>query len=438
MKDIFKNNSIYFIIVPLVLSIIGIVFILSTGQLSNGGNTNLYLKQILWICVGIVIAGFILSIDYYYIVETSFIYYILGLILLVITLVFGREVKGAKSWLGIGGLGIQASEFMKICYIIFYAKFLKNISKDEHTVSVFIRSLGVLFVPLVLVLLQPDMGTAIVYCSIFTFMSFMGFKDISILLNIIMIGIITALLMLAYTYYQFYYIIQAPESSSILDILLHPSTFFAIATILLLYATITFIIELIQPASWINKFTRASMVTGLAFLTMGIVSYVLKPYQWNRLLVFINPEFDRLGSGYNTIQSQIAIGAGGMFGQGLFKGSQNLRGFLPEKHTDFIFAIIAEETGFVGCFVVMALYAFYSYLIVKTINLAKDLEGAYIASGILAMFITHIGINIGMNIGVTPVTGLPLPFISYGGSFYLTCIMSSALLLNIYSRRFVH
>ena len=437
MKDLLKGYTPLFVLIPFLLSCIGIVFILSTGQLDNGQNTNLYIRQLAWIFIGIGLSVFILSIDYYYIIETSLLYYVAGIFLLILTLLIGREIKGAQSWLGIWGFGIQSSEIMKICYVLFYAKFLKNTPKDEKEFVTFYKSLPILLFPLVLVLLQPDLGTAIIFCSIYVIMSLIGFREINILLSIIAIGIIICLLMLSYTYYQFYYL-SDQNNITILDILLTPSTFLAISIILLMYAGITFIIELIQPIPWIHQFTGASLISGLSFLAMGILSSVLKSYQWNRLLVFINPEFDRLGAGYNIIQSQIAIGAGGLTGQGIFKGTQNLRGFLPEKHTDFIFAIIAEESGFLGCFFVISLYAAYCILIIKTLVASKDKEGALIASGILAIFMTHIGINIGMNIGIAPVTGLPLPFISYGGSFYITCIISAALILNIYNRRFIH
>jgi rod shape determining protein RodA len=165
---------------------------------------------------------------------------------------------------------------------------------------------------------------------------------------------------------------------------------------------------------------------------------VLKPYQWKRILVMINPEFDSKGAGYNIIQSKIAIGSGGFFGKGLFRGTQNILGFLPEKNTDFIFSIICEELGFVGSTLVIGLFLLYFYYILRTIRQAKDKEGMLIATGILAMFFTHFVVNIGMTLGITPAAGLPLPFISYGGSSLITFLCSSAFLANIYSNRFVH
>ncbi|MGL4387792.1 MAG: FtsW/RodA/SpoVE family cell cycle protein, partial [Brevinema sp.] len=272
----------------------------------------------------------------------------------------------------------------------------------------------------------------------FLIMSLLGLKDIQIILNLLITGILTSFLILSYAYYQFYYKTIYNTEHPIFEILLDPNTFFAMALILLIYAFISFLIELIQQISWLNKFIRGSSIVGVSFLLTGFIEKFLKPYQWNRLLVFLNPEFDRLGAGYNTIQSQIAIGSGGFLGQGIFKGSQNLRGFLPEKHTDFIFSILSEETGFLGSLFVIILYALFLTFIIKVVISAKDKEGSYIAGGLLAMYASHLCINIGMNIGVTPVTGLPLPFISYGGSFYLVCIVGVAMVLNIYQRRFIH
>ncbi len=436
MRDILKSYAVLFLIIPLTLSIIGVIFIMSTGQTDSGFNS-FYTRQIFWIITGMLAFAIVMYFDYYYYVETSIIYYTAGIIALALTLVVGREIKGATSWLGIGGFGIQVSEVVKIAYILFYAKFLRDTPKDQKETVTFAKSLLILLPPLILILLQPDIGTVLVYCGIYAAMSFVGFRNISILMSIMVVGVITTILILAYTYYQFYFVNQY-GADPIWDVLLNPNTFVAVAIILLIYAVITFIIELIHPIAWINKYTQASLIGGFSFLVMGIASNMLKPYQWNRLLVFLNPEIDRLGSGYNVLQAQIAIGAGGLTGQGLFKGSQNLRGFLPEKHTDFIFAIIAEEWGFIGSFLVIALFTTYCILIARTIFSSKDSEGSYIATGVLAMFLMHIFVNIGMNLGVAPVTGLPLPFISYGGSFYLTCIICAALVLNIHSRRFIH
>ncbi|MGL5254440.1 MAG: rod shape-determining protein RodA [Brevinema sp.] len=438
MGLLLKKENFPFIFIPITLSIVGLIFIYSTGQLENGGNTNFYIRQLFWVLAGLALAGLIVAIDYYYMVEMSTIYYIVGCLFLVLTLFFGREIKGARSWFGYGGLGIQVSEIMKIAYILFYAKFLKDRNNLENVYIFFIKAGLILFIPLALILRQPDLGTSLVFLNIFVVMTLMGSKDIRLIIDIVAIAVTTSLLTLAYAYYRYYYISLGRESINIWEFFLSPNNFLMISFICLTYTVFAFLFSLFKPIEIINRFLRPSYLIGFPFLVSALVAKILKPYQWSRLLIFINPEFDRLGTGYNVLQAQIAIGAGGWFGQGLFRGTQNLRRFLPEKHTDFIFAIIAEETGFIGSFLVLLLYMIYIGLIIKTIFSAKDSEGCFVASGILAMFICHIVINIGMNLGIAPVTGLPLPMISYGGSSYLSFIVASAILLSIYNRRFVH
>jgi rod shape determining protein RodA len=163
----------------------------------------------------------------------------------------------------------------------------------------------------------------------------------------------------------------------------------------------------------------------------------LKPYQKERLVVFLKPTIDPFGSGYNIIQSKIAVGAGGFTGKGLMGGSQSQLGFLPEKTTDFIFSIFAEEWGFLGSILLLALFGLFIYRGIMVIYNAKDRFGMLVASGIVALFLFHMIVNIGMTIGVMPITGIPLPFLSYGGSFLLTCMAGAALLTNIEMRRHV-
>ncbi|MGL5722201.1 MAG: rod shape-determining protein RodA [Brevinema sp.] len=438
MSFLFKKENFPFIFIPIALSIVGLIFIYSTGQLENGGNTNFYIRQLFWVLAGLILAGFIVAIDYYYMVEMSTLYYALGCFFLVLTLFFGREIKGARSWFGYGGLGIQVSEIMKIAYILFYAKFLKDRNNLENVYVFFIKAGAILLVPLILILRQPDFGTSLVFLSIFIVMTLVGSKDIRLIIDMVAIAISTAGLTLIYAYYRYYYLSLGNDPIQIWDFLLSSNNFLMISFVCLAYTVFAFLFSLFKPVEIIHRFLRPSYLIGLPFLVSAAATKILKPYQWSRLLIFINPEFDRLGTGYNVLQAQIAIGAGGWFGQGLFQGTQNLRRFLPEKHTDFIFAIIAEETGFVGSFFVLLLYMVYTGLIIKTIFSAKDTEGCLVASGILAMFICHIVINIGMNLGIAPVTGLPLPMISYGGSSYLSFIIASAILLSIYNRRFVH
>jgi len=174
---------------------------------------------------------------------------------------------------------------------------------------------------------------------------------------------------------------------------------------------------------------------GAGVLLLPVIWRFLDPYQKKRLSVFINPYADPLGDGYNVIQSKITIGSGKLLGKGLFQGPQNKLDFLPAKHTDFIFAVIGEELGFVGGVVLISLFALLIYLSVKVAFNARDLLGTYMVVGIASMWTIQILVNIGMNIGLMPVTGIPLPFVSYGGSAFIVNMMSAGLVLNVGMRR---
>ncbi len=436
-KDLFKGTEGVFIIIPLILSIVGIIFVYSTGINPDGTNTNLYIRQIIWFFIGVFISLIILGIDYFRLVEISEYFYGAGVILLLITLIFGKSVRGSKSWLGIAGLGIQPSEIMKICYILYFAKYLSRANVVEQKNKTFLISLGLLIPPLILVLVQPDLGTSIVYITIFLSMIYIGMPDTKYIKYITFIIMLTAVLLLAIGFYKFY-LETGGNHIEILDIILSFNFFFLISLSLFLYSFITLFIDFFTPTQIIKKILPFTLIIATSFFFSSAAIKILKPYQWKRILVMINPEFDRKGAGYNIIQSEIAIGSGGFFGKGLFRGSQNILGFLPEKNTDFIFAIICEELGFVGSMIILLLFFVYLYNIFKVIRNAKDKEGMLVATGILTMFFTHFIVNIGMTLGVTPATGLPLPFISYGGSALITFLCASAILSNIYSNRFVH
>ncbi len=437
LKDHFKNVPFFFVLIPVILTVIGLVFLYSTGINPDGSNNGQYLRQLLWIAVGLAAAVLILNIDYYRLVETSNVYYIAGIVFLVVTFVFGRTIRGSRSWLGFAGLGIQPSEIMKICYILFFAKYLSNAPILEKKNRVFLISLGIFILPLGLVLIQPDLGTALVFISIFFIMSFLGMADNTFTKYMLAIGGIAAAILLGTAFYK-YRLENGGAPIEVLEILFSFNTLFIVALTMFLYSAAAILIDFFSPVAIVKKLLPVTLVIGTSFFFSAMAIRVLRPYQWKRILVMISPEFDRSGAGYNIIQSKIAIGSGGFFGKGLFRGTQNTLGFLPEKSTDFIYAIISEELGFLGAGLVMALFVFYFFYMIRTIQNAKDKEGMLVSAGILAMFFTHFAVNVGMTLGVTPATGLPLPFISYGGSAYITNIIAAALLLNIYSRRFVH
>jgi len=436
-KRIFKNVDWFLVLIPLLLTLIGILFIYSTGITVTGENTNKYLRQLVWVGISIGFMIVILWVDYYRWVELSSYFYILGIVLLVLTLLVGKNIRGSRSWFGVGGLGIQASEVMKIFVILFLAKYLANAPVIEKRIQAFVMSALIVLVPVGLILLQPDLGTSLVYVAIFLAMSYVGLVDTRFIRYLLIVGILGALVILSIAMYK-YSLEIGHAHVPVIDILIDFKTLLSVALALLLYSLFTAVIDFFNPVPWIKKILPISLFSGMGFVMAAAAVKVLKPYQWKRILVMINPEFDRAGAGYNVIQSRIAIGSGGIFGKGLFRGTQNQLGFLPEKDTDFIFSIICEELGLIGAILVLSLFFLYFSSMFTIIKEAKDKEGVLVTVGIFTMFATHVIINTGMALGILPATGLPLPFISYGGSAYLAFAMGAALLMNIHSRRFVH
>jgi rod shape determining protein RodA len=438
LKENLKNINYGFVIIPLLLSAIGLIFIYSSGIFPDGSNSGQYLKQLIWMVIGLGLSFGIMTLDYYQLVENAEVFYLIGIIVLIATLILGKTIRGAKSWFGVAGMGIQPSEIMKLFFILLLAKFFSNASPTENKIRTFVISLIMLGIPLGLILLQPDLGTSLVFVGIYIIMSFLGMPDGRYVKYILFTGLVTAVLVLGNAYYKFYFLEMFQTRIEFFDIFFNFNTMLIIAVSMFLYTLVAVILEFFNPVEIIRKILPFTIIAGIGFGVAALSTMVLKPYQWKRLLVFLNPEFDRWGAGYNIIQSKIAIGSGGFAGKGIFRGTQNILGFLPEKSTDFIFSIISEESGFLGGTFVIVLFCIYFYLIIRNIANAHDKEGMLISAGILGMFFIHFIINIGMTLGTAPVTGLPLPFVSYGGSSYLTFILAAALLSNIYSRRFVH
>jgi rod shape determining protein RodA len=201
-------------------------------------------------------------------------------------------------------------------------------------------------------------------------------------------------------------------------------------------SSLCFILYRFLKRDFISKSMKIFALFFSGLVLSAAVGKLLKPYQKERLIVFLKPTIDPFGAGYNIIQSKIAVGSGGLFGKGLLGGTQSQLGFLPERTTDFIFSIFAEAWGFMGSFFLIALYGLFLYRGIMIMHETKEGYGFLVASGIVGMFLFHFIVNIGMTIGIMPITGIPLPFMSYGGSFILTCIAATSILYNIEMRRF--
>ncbi len=355
-----KNIEWSILVVAIILCIIGLVALFSSTQEAEYDEFN---KQCIWFAVSIFIAIGVMIVDYETLVKVSPILYGASIILLIAVL-FTTPVNGARSWFDIGFFSFQPGEFSKVFVILFLTYIISKIQeKSKKEINNPLKLLiifGALAVPVLLIIRQPDFGTAAA---------------------------------------------------------------FLIATVFILIT-----------AGIDKKYIIGTFI--LVVLSVPLIyNFILPEHAKKRIDIFLNPESDPRGSGYNIIQSKLAIGAGGLTGMGLLKGNQTQLGFLYPKTTDFIFAVIGEEMGFIVAGAVIILYVF---LITKALYVAKTAKnemGSLIASGISGIFVFHFIENIGMVMGLLPITGVPLPFISYGGSSLITNFICIAILLNISSKR---
>lgn len=353
-----KNFDFTLFFSAFLLMFASIVFVASASSAKFGNYY--FVRQIVWIGLAFITVIITLKIDYNTFWRLNRVIYILNIILLIAVLVLGRTSKyGGAHWIWIGPFPIQPAEFSKVFTILTLAKLLaqkeKKLNKFTDLIPVFIH----LGIPFGLIMLQPDLGTGMVFIAILFGMLFIAGA----------------------------------------------------------------------------KIKHLAILSGGGIASMPILWRFLKGYQKNRLLIFLNPEMDKLGAGWHIIQSKIAIGSGQILGKGIFAGSQNRLEFLPESHTDFIFSVIGEEVGFLGTSIILLLYFILIWRGIKIAGEAKDMYGVLVATGITSMLLFHILENIGMALGIMPITGIPLPYMSYGGSSMLTNALSLGLLMNIYLRR---
>lgn len=366
IKDFIRGFDYILFFSAILLVIYGLILINSAIGLKefsfNFDFSSFFYRQILWSILGLIIFFILLFFNYAWLKKIWWLVYIINLIGLIAVFIIGHISHGARSWIGWRMLKIEPSEFFKIGIIITLAGFLSG--KKEEDVNFF--HLFITFflagLPIILIILQPDIGTAVIY-----------------------IGIVIGILYLA-------------------------------------------------GLRKIYLFTL--FILGLLSILIIIKSGYVEQYVLNRLLVFLNSNLDPYGIGYTLNQSIIAIGSGGLFGKGLFKGIQTALRFVPEPHTDFIFCILGEELGFVGAVILISLYALIIFRIIRVGITSKDKFGALICGGIATFLLLQFFINIGVTIGIMPITGLTLPLISYGGSSLITTFFGLGLVESIYLRRF--
>lgn len=326
-------------------------------------------RQALWLAVALAAGVAARLVDYRLLVAWAAPLYLLNLGLLGAVLVVGREAQGAQRWIALGPFDFQPSEVAKLIMIITLASHLGRREVPLRGLREALPYVLHVSVPLLFVLVQPDLGTSLV-------------------LGAVLLGML--------------YAAGVPGG---------------------------------RLAAVMGAGLSVAALSIWAHLTRGF-PLPLREYQLNRLLVFLQPGRDPLGAGYHLLQSKIAIGSGDFWGKGLFYGTQNQLNFLPNRHTDFIFSVIGEELGFAGGIAVLGLYCYLVYRILQAARLAGDSQGGFLCVGVASMLSFHVLVNVGMTVGIMPITGIPLPFVSYGGSSLVTSMAGVGLVLNVYGRRF--
>jgi rod shape determining protein RodA len=421
------------ILAALILSVFGVLFIYSSGITSSGVLVSTeYIRQIIWVTGGMVFALVLSMVNYRRIRDLSLYLYLGTLALLLYTCLFGRLVNGARAWIGIGAFGIQPSEFAKITTILFLARYLDDTKRSAQSFSRFFIACFIVFIPMGLILIQPDFGTSLVFIPILLVMTFIAGVSIRYIIFLSACIALTSVLMVL-PLWQSYILRNSLPGLLILT----NSRFIAIAILSL------GIIAAIALFGFIKYKKRYFfwIVYGVAIIVFSLgASYmshrVLKDYQIMRLIVFLDPNVDPRGAGWNIIQSITAIGSGGLSGKGYLQGTQSHYRFLPQQSTDFIFSIFTEEWGLLGGLLVFALFLVICLRLIRIMKITSDLFGSYICAGLSGMYIFHFLINVGMTMGIMPITGIPLLFMSYGGSAVLSAMTGIGLASSIYVRRY--
>lgn len=390
------------IAVTLLLAAYGLLALYSAGQTDVVTQAqDVWIKQLIWMGLGVMAAAIVFRFSFRLLEWLAPAAYIFAIALLLLTLAVGTgqgTAAGSKSWLAIGGYQIgQPAELAKLAVILMLGRYLSGLREAPRNLRELIAPCLLAGIPFLLVLRQPDLGSAIVFIGILFLMLF-----------------------------------WAGVKPSLLFLLASPGI-----SLLLAFNTWTWGVWMIILAvllfMW-RPYVAEGVVVYVANSVMGALAIPLwqrlAPYQQNRLLTFLNPEIDPRAAGYHAIQSRVAIGSGGWFGNGFTEGPQKRLAFLPAQHTDFIFSVLGEELGFIGVSLALVLFLVLFLVVLRIARRATDPFASLVAFGVLALFFTHVFENVGMTVNLMPITGIPLPFFSYGGSFFLVCCVAIGLLLR--------
>jgi len=398
------SNDVIITLCYIILVFFGFISIYSSQyseELPFVSLKNESFKQLIWILICLIIFFIIQIIEYRFIFDLAVPLYFFSIILLVLVLLFGQEVKSSVSWFNFFGLKFQPSEFAKFSTALILAKVFDSSNLKVDSVKSLIKVSTLILIPFILILFQGDTGTALVYFSFFLVLLREGLslKFFFIALSFIvifMMGIILEKTIL-YTIFTILFLIIVGLSIKDLKRIINSSIFFVLVIL---------------------------VINGQDFL----MNNVLKPHQKKRIESLINPNADPLGAGWNVTQSKIAIGSGSFLGKGYMEGSQTSFNFVPFQSTDFIFSVIGEEFGYLGSMIFIILYFIFLYRILILAENQKDKFARVFGYSVFSIIFFHFFVNISMTLGLFPVVGIPLPFVSYGGS----SLLSFSLLIFIF------
>lgn len=389
---------------PLLLSValamlfgIGAIYS-ATYSWEHGAASRIYERQVIWSAVAVAALFLTLFVPPKYYYAFAYILYGISICLLILVLLFGDQ-----RWFDLGPFYMQPSELAKIATIFALARYLSTRNLDLDRPRSLVTPFLLVLLPAVLVFKQPDLGTALVFISVLLPMFYWaGMRPVVL------------------------FFLISPFLSVICA--------FHYAALVVLVLAIAGVVFLVRPG---RLMVGAIVVVNLAVAVGApyLWENKLHDYQRRRILTFLNPDMDKLGAGYQVMQSKVAIGSGGLNGKGYLQGTQTRLSFLPEQHTDFVFSVIGEEFGFAGATIVLAMFLLIIWRAIHIAGLAKSRFSSLVAIGLAAMLTFHVFVNIGMTVGVVPVTGLPLPYFSYGGSQLVVNLILAGLLLNIYAYR---
>jgi rod shape determining protein RodA len=398
-----KDKFDFGLLFPVIILFIAGLAAIYSSTVNNPAAQGNFQKQLVWGLIALIIFFVTYSLPTKSFKVAAVPGYLLSLLLLIVVLVIGKKISGSRSWISIGFLGFQPSELAKITTIFAMALFLSksNINIDSFKDLLFTLSIGLF--PVMLILLEPDMGTALVFVGmIITIIFWKGISSFGL------------------------FVVLSPVFVAMAS--LFGMAYFLASLALIVVVLFTFKKNIFFSGSIFALNLAAGFFTDYVYKA-------LSPHQQKRILAFIDPMSDPLGSGYNSIQAKVAIGSGGLTGKGFLSGHQTQLQFIPEQWTDFVYCVIGEEFGFIGSIIILGLFFYLFTRILKIAYSSKDEFLSLVAIGILSVYFVHFIVNLGMVVGIMPVIGIPLPFVSYGGSSLLVNMFMLGIVANIYRTR---